>query len=159
MSEITYLKGDATCSQAKGRKIICHICNDIGKWRKGLVLAISRRWKDPEEQFKAWHRGDTSQRFALGEVQLVQVEPTLWVANLVGQRGLTSKKRSEPPIRYDALRLGLASVREHAARLGASVHMPRIGCGLAGGRWELIEPIIQGELVAHGAEVTVYDLA
>src|SRR5271154_6320061 len=96
---------------------------------KGLVLVISRRWKDPEERFKAWHRGELSQRFALGELQIVQVEPNLWVANLVGQHGLTSKKLREPPIRYEAVRAGLAKVREHALRRGASVHMPRIGCG------------------------------
>jgi hypothetical protein len=31
MSGITYLKGDATCPQAAGTKIICHVCNDIGR--------------------------------------------------------------------------------------------------------------------------------
>jgi hypothetical protein len=36
--------------------------------------------------------------------------------------------------------------------------MPRIGCGLAGGRWELIDPIIDDELVTRGVDVTVYDL-
>lgn len=45
-----------------------------------------------------------------------------------------------------------------ALELEASVHMPRIGCGLAGGRWEKIEPIISDELTSHGIEVTVYDL-
>lgn len=32
---ITYIKGDATCPQAKGVKIICHVCNDLGGWGKG----------------------------------------------------------------------------------------------------------------------------
>ncbi len=26
---IKYLKGDATCPQAKGKKIICHVCNNV----------------------------------------------------------------------------------------------------------------------------------
>ncbi|RAJ47078.1 hypothetical protein K353_00279 [Kitasatospora sp. SolWspMP-SS2h] len=43
-------------------------------------------------------------------------------------------------------------------RLGASVHMPRIGCGLAGGRWERIEPLVTDRLTARGVPVTVYDL-
>ena len=30
MSGITYLKGDATCPQAKGSKLICHVYNDVG---------------------------------------------------------------------------------------------------------------------------------
>ena len=40
----------------------------------------------------------------------------------------------------------------------ASVHMPRIGCGLAGGKWELIEQIIKEELITKEIAVTVYDL-
>ncbi|MFD7653779.1 hypothetical protein ACFV4N_07340 [Actinosynnema sp. NPDC059797] len=36
--------------------------------------------------------------------------------------------------------------------------MPRIGCGLAGGRWDLVEPLVTGELTDHGIPVTVYDV-
>jgi hypothetical protein len=35
--------------------------------------------------------------------------------------------------------------------------MPRIGCGLAGGKWERIEPLIISGLSAHDIAVTVYD--
>lgn len=35
--------------------------------------------------------------------------------------------------------------------------MPRIGCGLAGGRWELIEPIIARTLLENEVATTVYD--
>jgi len=51
----------------------------------------------------------------------------------------------------------LTTVAEHARELDASVHMPRIGCGLAGGRWEEIEPIIGRTLIKNGVPVTVYD--
>lgn len=37
--------------------------------------------------------------------------------------------------------------------------MPRIGCGLAGGRWEEIEPILHDTLVAAEVATTVYDFA
>jgi O-acetyl-ADP-ribose deacetylase (regulator of RNase III) len=156
---IQYVAGDATAPAGQDPRVIVHVCNDIGRWGKGFVLAVSRRWRLPEQQFKAWFRGETGQPFALGEVQFVEVERALWVANLVGQRGLASKRSGEPPIRYDAVRVGLAKVRTHALSEGASVHMPRIGCGLAGGRWEEIEPIIENELGAHGVAVTVYDVA
>jgi hypothetical protein len=36
--------------------------------------------------------------------------------------------------------------------------MPRIGCGLAGGRWDQIEHLIAEELSAGDIPVTVYDL-
>jgi hypothetical protein len=41
--------------------------------------------------------------------------------------------------------------------LGASVHMPRIGCGLAGSKWTRIEPLIEQYLCGRGVTVTVYD--
>jgi len=52
MKPITYIKGDATNPQAKGTKIIIHICNNLGGWGKGFVLAISKRWKAPEEAYR-----------------------------------------------------------------------------------------------------------
>lgn len=150
------IKGDATSPQAKGPKLIVHICNDLGGWGKGFVLAISRRWPEPEKAYREWHRGRAGNDFGLGATQLVQVKPDTWVANCVGQRGIRTGSQG-PPIRYDAVLRCLETVAEHAQRLGASVHMPRIGCGLAGGRWDLIEPIITETLVAKGISVTVYD--
>jgi hypothetical protein len=35
--------------------------------------------------------------------------------------------------------------------------MPRIGCGLAGGDWREIEPILLDELSKDDIAVTVYD--
>lgn len=89
-------------------------------------------------------------------MQLVQVRPDTWVANMVGQRG-TRTGSGGPPIRYEAIEHCLALLAAHATELGASVHMPRIGCGLAGGKWSRIEPLIRDGLCAKGIPVTVYD--
>ena len=53
MMNIQYVKGDATTPQGDGHKIIVHVCNDLGKWGKGFVLAISKRWKEPEATYRA----------------------------------------------------------------------------------------------------------
>ena len=156
MANITYLKGDATCPQAKGVKIICHVCNDIGGWGKGFVVAISKRWEQPEAAYREWHTAGQEGGFALGAVQFVQVEPYIWVANMVGQRGIKSGS-SGPPIRYDSLATCLEQVAVKAKELGASIHMPRIGCGLAGGEWSKVEPLIEEQLCGAGIAVTVYD--
>jgi hypothetical protein len=37
------------------------------------------------------------------------------------------------------------------------VHIPRIGCGLAGGTWDRIEPLITGTLIAKNISTIVYD--
>ncbi len=154
---ITYQVGDATRPTGDRPKIIVHVCNDVGGWGKGFVLAVSRRWREPERRYCAWHRGEESQPFALGKVQLVQVDDSIWVANLIGQHGMASRD-GVPPVRYEAIRKGLRVVAAKAKELGASVHMPRIGCGLAGGRWEEVQMIVEQELIAVGVGVTVYDL-
>ncbi|CAL9641711.1 hypothetical protein SUDANB15_06337 [Streptomyces sp. enrichment culture] len=156
MPGITYVRGDATAPSVKGVKVIAHVCNDVGGWGKGFVLAVSRRWPEPEAAYRAWHRDRASNDFALGAVQLVQVERYVWVANMIGQRGVRTGSKGVP-VRYEAIDTALARLADHAAGLGASVHMPRIGCGLAGGKWSRIEPMVTGRLVRRGIPVTVYD--
>jgi O-acetyl-ADP-ribose deacetylase (regulator of RNase III) len=156
MRKLTIIKGDATSPQAKGPKVIAHVCNDIGGWGAGFVLAVSRRWPEPERDYRAWHRGRAGNDFGLGAVRLVQVRPDTWVANMVGQRGIRPGSGG-PPVRYDAVERCLTALAGHAAGLGASVHMPRIGCGLAGGRWQRVEPLIVTTLCAQDIAVTVYD--
>lgn len=147
---IRYVVGDATAPDVPGEKVLVHICNDAGKWGAGFVLAVSRRWKEPERVYR-----ESQPR--LGDVQFVRVTSDLTVANLIGQHGIR-KAGSTPPIRYDAVRTGLHTVADYASTQQASVHMPRIGTGLAGGKWELIEPILIDTLVNRGLAVFVYDL-
>jgi O-acetyl-ADP-ribose deacetylase (regulator of RNase III) len=154
---IDYQTGDATRPAGDHPKIIVHVCNDSGGWGKGFVLAVSRRWREPERRYRAWHRGQESQTFALGQVEFVRVEDAIWVANLIGQHGI-GFHAGRPPVRYEAIQEGLRAVATKAKELGASIHMPRIGCGLAGGRWEEVERIVHQELVAARVTVTVYDL-
>ncbi len=154
---IEYGVGDATNPVADGTRVIVHVCNDIGGWGRGFVLAISARWPEPEEAYLRWHAERESNDFELGAVQLVPVENDLWVANLVGQRDIIAGPDG-PPVRYDAIEAGLAELTDEANAMGAGVHMPRIGCGLAGGDWEQVEAIIERTLVAGGVAVTVYDL-
>jgi O-acetyl-ADP-ribose deacetylase (regulator of RNase III) len=156
MSEITYVRGDATAPLGKGRRLIVHVCNDVGGWGKGFVLALSRRWPGPEQDYRRWHRERAGNDFGLGAVRVVQVEPYLWVANVVGQRGIRTGSKGVP-VRYEAIDAGLAAVAERAVEFGATVHMPRIGCGLAGGTWSRVEPLIEERLVRRGISVTVYD--
>ena len=156
MSEITYVRGDATVLSGGGVQVIAHVCNDIGGWGKGFVRALSHRWPEPEAAYRAWYRDRADNDFGLGAVQLVQVERSLWVANMVGQRGIRRGDRGTP-VRYEAIDSALERLAGQAADLGASVHMPRIGCGLAGGTWSRVEPLITERLVGRGIRVTVYD--
>lgn len=151
---ITYLKADATSPDHEGLKIIAHICNDIGGWGRGFVLALSKRWEQPEKEYRKWFKEGIN--FGLGEVQFVSVQEDIVVANMIGQHDIRRGKAGSP-IRYDAVNECLKKVGDKAVELGASVHMPRIGCGLAGGKWEMIEPLILSNITQQGVSVYVYD--
>jgi len=153
---IHYLKADATVPQAEGNIVIAHICNDIGAWGKGFVLALSKRWKYPEKQYKQWYK--EGEDFALGEVQFVSVEEKIWVANLIGQHNIYRDENGDPPIRYEAVKRGLQIIADFAYEINAKVQMPRVGCGLAGGSWDRIEKLIRQTLLRKNIEVFVCDL-
>ncbi|WP_329459135.1 macro domain-containing protein [Streptomyces sp. NBC_01497] len=154
---VRYVEGDATAPVASGPRIIAHVCNDVGGWGAGFVVALSRRGPEPEAAYRTWYRGRATNDFRLGAVQLVPVQVDMWVANMIGQHGLR-RAGGRPPVRYEAIEEALGRLAEHALRLGASVHMPRIGCGLAGGEWSRVEPLLRAGLGERGVPVTVYDL-
>ena len=150
------VQGDATGPQARGPKLIAHLGNDQGGWGKGFVLAVSRRRPEPEQDYRRWHRGRAGNDFGLGAVRVVPVRPDIRVATMIGQHGMR-RGSAGPPIRYDAVERCLATLAEQALELRASVHMPRIGCGLAGGTWQRIGPMVEAALSARDIPVTVYD--
>lgn len=157
---LAVVRGDATLPVGSGTKVITHLCNDVGAWGRGFVLALGSRYPAARQQYRAWAQGHDPLPFQLGQVQFVTVAPDLHIANLLGQHGIARKDRrpQDPPIRYDAIREGLGRVRIFAQRQHASVHMPRIGTGLAGGDWTVIQGLIQDELLSSSIRVTVYDL-
>lgn len=158
MSAIRYVTGDATMPTGSGPRVIAHIVNDSGGWGRGFVVALSHRSSRPELAYRAWYRDRAVNDFRLGSVQMVRCATELWVANMIGQHGMRKPGRAEPaPIRYEAVNTALAALGRHAFALGASVHMPRIGCGLAGGEWARIEPMILVNLCGNAIDVTVYD--
>lgn len=153
--KINYLVGDATSPQTDGSFIITHIVNDKGGWGAGFVLALSKKWSQPEREYRAWSK--TKRK--LGNVQFVVVGTNQIVANLVGQEDTVYSKEGVPPVRYSAILVGLEKVFKQAKSMNASVHMPRIASGLAGGRWSIIEKVIEAasESVKHEVDIYVYD--
>jgi O-acetyl-ADP-ribose deacetylase (regulator of RNase III) len=143
---IRYVVGDAT-EPIERPVIIAHVCNDVRAWGAGFVLAVSRRWSQPERAYRGLVEPN------LGAVQFVDCEPGIVVANMIAQRGLSGPR---PWLRYEALGRCLALVAVEARFTGASIHMPRIGCGIAGGAWSEVEPIILRECA--DLSVAVYDL-
>jgi len=161
MKPIKYIKGDATKPIGNGPKLIIHCCNDLvpGAWGSGFVLALSNRWTTPEVAYRRWSigKGKNCPPYELGQVIFVPVEEGVVVANMLGQQGVRNDNNLTP-IRYDAIDSCLQKVAGYAIKNNASVHGPKFGAGLAGGKWEEIEKLIIKNLSEKDIEVIIYDL-
>lgn len=155
---IKYLIGfDATSPICTDKKIhiIAHCCNSLGKWGKGFVLALSKRYPNLRYEYLNWINASR-----LGQVLYVRINNNTVVANMVGQERIYPIKLSDgtiiPPIDYPALERCIENVFEEAFLNNADVHMPLIGCGLAGGKWEIVQSILEKYNQIYPINIYVY---
>lgn len=152
---IKYVKGDATLPQGDGNKLVIHVVNDVGRFGSGFALAVLKRYPVVREVYIKAFESDKHPK--LGDVQMINVSDGLWFANMVAQHGVIGPN-NPIPIDYGELRECLRSVRDFAIEHNLKIHAPKFGSGLAGGKWIVIEKLIQDELIAQNIDVTIYEL-
>lgn len=134
---IHYVKGDATDPKTPGTKILAHVCNDLGLWGKGFVMSVSARYPQCKDDYLSWPYG-----YNQGEVIFTKISEEFYIAHMIAQRGIKSYV-NPIPLLYTSLKRCLLRVANFAKGMKKpSIHMPYIGCGLAGGSWEFVEPIV-----------------
>jgi len=156
-NEIIYVKGDATDPRGNGRRIIVHVVNDrTSNWGgRGFAIAVRRKWKDVQDEFSRWAVGNRNY-FRLGNIHQYELDGTKAIIHMIAQHGYGIS--ATPRIKYAALEACLNQVADIAVSERATIHMPRIGCGEAGGDWGVVEGLISGTLLNRGLSVYVYDL-
>jgi len=153
---IRYAHGNVVEPLDDGKKIICQLVNDRAvKWGGGVARKFARKFPDAEAQFTQ-NLIDMKPSERLGRAIFTQLSPEDVLASIIAQEGFGPSMFSR--LRYSALQSGLRVVASMASNIGASIHMPRIGTGAAGGDWGVIEEIIDEEMVRSNLTVTIYDL-
>ena len=156
--EIKYIKGDATEPIIIGDKysVICHCCNALGAWGKGFVVPLGQKYPIAREKYLKFIKM-TKEENRLGSVSFAKVTDNIIVANIIGQYNIYPKE-GKIPLDYEALEKGFRSVIEmfQTNNIPFTVHMPKIGCGLAGGDWNRVEEIIKNTFISSNIEVYVY---
>ena len=153
---IEYLFGDARKPRGSGKRIIAHVVNDgTPRWGAGFALEVAKEWGFIQQDFQDWVAEDR-RNLSLGRIHEAAIADDLSIVHMVAQHGYGPSSR--PGIRYAALRDALDQLQEIALDQDASVHMPKIGTGQAGGHWELIRELIDERLVRRGIAVFVYVL-
>jgi hypothetical protein len=152
---LRYVTGDATNPHGEGQKIVAHIVNDATpNWGAGFGKVVQQKWPEAQSRFR--NHWETKTRLRLGEIYFSPTEPDLEVCQMVCQHGYGPS--AGPRIRYAALKDCLIGLRDRAIAENASIHMPKIGTGEAGGSWHLVSALIDEVLCAARLSVMVYEL-
>jgi Zn-dependent peptidase ImmA (M78 family)/O-acetyl-ADP-ribose deacetylase (regulator of RNase III) len=153
---ITLLQGDASEPFGVETKLLLQVVNDQALvWGGGFAKQARKKWPNAQSDFRRW--AYDRRNLKLGNIHSVSVRDDLTLVSLICQHGFGAST-SGPRLRYRSLFSALEKVADLAKRTNASVHMPRIGTGAAGGSWNLIKGIIREALVSQGLQVTIYDL-
>lgn len=141
--------------------VLAHVVSDSAHaWgRYGVAGALRGVLPEAAKAFRQWSiaNGDN---LALGNIHCVKVTATngaqATVVSLVAQAGYGPSPT--PRLSYVALAEALEKLADAAVAAGGTVHMPRIGSGQGGGRWDLIEAAIERSLLASDVPVIIYTL-
>ena len=153
---IRIVHGDVLKPLGGGPKVICQLVNDKAtKWGGGIARKMARRFPEAEERFTETFIG-LPHSARLGQVIFCSVEDNITIASLIAQEGFGQSLF--PRIRYSALVDCLKKVTQHAKETAASIHMPKIGTGAAGGDWSTIEEMLDDAMVREDLTVTVYEI-
>ena len=149
---IVHKNGDMFTSQAK---YLCHQVNCVGKMGSGIAKTVREKFPNVYESYiKFCHSGEFTPDELLGCTLFCQCGKQT-IANLFAQRnyGYDGKQFTS----YEAFRECLRGIRRHVPT-GSTIAFPYgIGCGLGGGKWEVILPMIEEELAAD-YEIEVWKL-
>lgn len=165
---IVYKDGDILTGTAD---VICHQVNCKGVMGGGLAKQIKDKYPAVFRYYKARCDEDAKMRQIsgisksglLGLAQICykedfpvgQVTDKQCIVNLFAQDGYGRDKRYTD---YDAFRKCLKNLSELLKGWGApTIAIPyQIGCGLGGGDWNIILPIIEEELSDYTVEIWKY---
>ncbi len=131
--KIEYRKGNLFHGDGN---FIIHCCNAQNKMGKGFAKELRNRFPDCYEKYS-----ETS-GLHVGDIIPYVSEGGLTIFNMIGQdRYGNDGKRY---VSYDALATCFETLDSIAVDIGMkSLHMPKIGTGLAGGKWQIISSIIE----------------
>jgi O-acetyl-ADP-ribose deacetylase (regulator of RNase III) len=153
---IKFVQGDVLTPPGSTMRVVCQLVNDQARaWGGGVARAAAKKFPTAQRDFSNWFI-QVPRSARLGRVHFSTEQNDIVVASLIAQQGYGPS--NSPRIRYAPLEQCLWSVAEFASVHNASVHLPRLGTGESGGRWETVEEIIRDTLVARDVRVTIYDL-
>lgn len=132
---ITYVTGDLLGAT---QTVIAHGCNNRGVMGSGVARQIRARWPNVYEVYELKHRVFGLE---LGSIVPVATLDGKIIVNAITQDGFGRDGRVY--VDYDAIESCFEIINQRVDSWEVTeVAMPRIGAGLGGGDWAIIESII-----------------
>jgi hypothetical protein len=159
MAKLQYKVGNLFNNIPENEKvIIAHIVNNEKKMGAGFVIPLMKKFPTLKEQYiKASEKYPKED--LLGKVFYYKEEDNVIVANMFAQDGVGYNTDILHPLRYDALELCMLNTALMVkAKDVKQILAPKLGRGLAGGNWTVIEAMIKEFWVKKDIDVTVYVL-
>lgn len=150
------------CLTTHASGVIAHGVNCCGVMGKGVALAIREAYPIVGRQYFAkFTKENKIHPEFLGTVQLVQINNKLDCANCFTQvfYGRTLRYYNDNPqqLDYGALDKCLNHVLDYASATGRPLGLSKIGCGLAGGDFGIVESFIRFYEKKYSVQATIYD--
>lgn len=145
---IKYLRGDLLDSKSD---IIAHGCNCSNGFGSGVAKAVSIKYPKVKQAFHDKYEEDG---WKLGDVQFVFTHDGKVVANCATQQAYLPRGINHAD--YDAIRKCMILVKDFAKASNKTIGIPKLGAGLAGGDWAIIEEILKD--VFSDYDITIYVL-
>lgn len=142
-----YVKGDLFRAD---EEILAHGCNCKGGFGSGVAAGMAHNHRKARDQYLSKHNNEG---WTLGDVQFVN-SGRKWIANCATQEAYLP--RGVQHADYDAIRICMLKVKDFAQKNSLRIAIPKIGAGLAGGDWNIIETILKE--VFSDYDITVYTL-
>lgn len=143
---IRYITGDLV-KQSDEFEVIAHCANCYCTMGSGIAPQIKAKFPEAYAADCATQKGDINK---LGTISYTE-NTTPIIVNLYGQYDYTGRRSGKMDLDYNAIRSALKLMKEKFS--GKRFGMPKIGSGLAGGDWSIIEKIIEEEMM--GEYVTI----
>lgn len=137
---------------------IVHCCNCFNTMGSGIAPKIKRKYPAAYDADCATVKGDQSKLGSFSKA--VVLDGDLTVYNLYGQYGYSKRDLGLRDLNYNAIFDALDAMGQDLVDNEIkNVALPLIGCGLAGGNWNVVRTMITELLVEkHLRNVTIYKL-
>jgi O-acetyl-ADP-ribose deacetylase (regulator of RNase III) len=132
------VEGDLVKLAAQGMfDVIVHGCNCFCTMKSGIAKSIVEQWPMAAYIDSKTVKGDRNKLGTYTSAYITEID--LEIINAYTQYKYGTDKIQ---VEYKAVQKVFQSLNEEYKNLGVIVGIPKIGCGLAGGEWPVVEHII-----------------